>query len=176
MQPKTAKPPALAVGSFTEPQAHARIACAVCGTPLTTARRRSHAQLRHYFHVIRAFHTHWPEYVDQQFGSAEDLRKWAQMKCGHYSVAARIPLSGEQSIAQLGSRMGLIIQAAFAGAGQYAWPKIVGDELLIYVPKSIAFGRLSHSEATTLFNVVVALLEATSGLTHDDVMAAAEAA
>jgi hypothetical protein len=123
--------------------------------------------------MLKAFHHHWPEGHPEQFYDAAEFRAWAQMKCGHYRIAQRIPLSqaGPLGAVSQRERLALVIDAAFRSAGTYAWSRVVGNDLVIYVPKSIAYDKLSHGDATRLFGDVESFLESETGLDAHQVMA-----
>lgn len=146
--------------------------CPHCGCEIEAAnKRRSVPQLRRYFAMIRAYHHHWPESHAQQFTSPEELRAWLQMKAGHRTIAARIPLAGINR-----DKAALIAEAAIRAAGSYAVPVVHGSDLIVFVPKSIAFSRIGPAEAGRLFDEVAAVAEAETGLKADDVLKETEAA
>ena len=149
--------------------------CPVCDTPANES-ARSVPQLRRYFKLIRAYFNHWPEAHDRQFFDAEKLRKWAQMKCGHYEIGTRIPLvqAGSDGSIRNRERLKLIVSAAIHGAGSDSEADIRGDELVIFRPKSIPFHKLPHSEACRIMDEVESFLEAETGLKSDQVLRESE--
>lgn len=122
-------------------------------------------QIRRYFAMIKAAFHHWPESHETQFASEEEARKWLQMKAGHREIGARIPLVGlnkDKAVA--------LVEAAIRASGSYAVPVMHGGDLVVFVPKSIAFGKLSHLAACTLFDDVAAVIENEIGVPADRLM------
>lgn len=138
--------------------------CPHCGGDLTNA-KRSVPQHRRYFAMVRAYFHHWPENHETQFASEEECRKWLQMKAGHRVIAARIPLAGINK-----DKAAMIAEAAIRAAGSFAVPVVHGTDLVVFVPKSIAFGKLGHQSACALFDDVAAVAEAETGLNAETVM------
>ena len=135
------------------------------------AKPRSPEQHRRYFALINAAFTHWPESHERQFASAEELRKWLQMKCGHREVGASIPLTGMQK-----ERAMLLAEAAIRAAGAYAVPIIHGDTLVVFRPKSISFDKLAHKKACALFDEVAAFIEHEMGISAETLLKETEGA
>jgi hypothetical protein len=134
--------------------------CPHCGCDIgVTDSKRSVPHLRRYFALIRAAFHHWPEAHAVQFVTEEEFRKWVQMKAGHREVGARIPLIGLNK-----DRAVALAEAAIRAAGSYAVPVMHGNDLVVFVPKSIAFGKLSHLAACDLFNSVAEVITAETGL------------
>ena len=134
--------------------------CAVCGTAQDDPdAKRSVQHLRRYFSLIRATFHHWPEAHARQFASAEELRSFLQMAAGHREVGASIPLAGVNK-----DRAVLLAEAAIRAAGSYAMPVIFRDQLVIWRPRSIAFGRLSHMQAVDLFQAVEDVIAKETGI------------
>ena len=141
--------------------------CDVCGcdSEKPDGQPRSVAQIRRYFAVIRAAHTHWPEIHRAQFASPEECRAWLQMRAGYREVGAQIPMAGMSK-----ERAMLLAEAAIRGAGSYAMPVIHGDVLVIFKPKSIAFGKMSHVAFCALASAVELVIEQETGIRVDDLM------
>ena len=138
--------------------------CPACGCVIDRE-PRSLAQHRRYFAMVRAAYYHWPEYHSTQFDNEEQCRKWLQMKAGHREVAATIPLDGiSKDVAMM------LAEAAIKAAGSYAVPVIHGDTLVIWRPKSIAFGKLKHREACRLFDDVASVIKAETGLDPEEML------
>lgn len=120
---------------------------------------------------MRAAYHHWPEQHANQFSSAEELRKWVQMKAGHREISARIPLTGvRKEIAEM------LAAASIRAVGEYAVPLVHGSELIIWKPKSIAFATLGHKAFCDLNNEIDDVLKAEIGLTGDQLLQHSEAA
>lgn len=142
--------------------------CPHCGCEIDLGPKsapRSVDQHRRYFGLIRAVFHHWPEAHQYQFSSAEELRAFLQMKAGHREIGARIPLVGVNR-----ERAMLLAEAAIRAAGSYAVPVLHGDTLVVFKPKSIAFGKLSHAAFCALNNAVDEVIRAETGLDPDQVL------
>jgi hypothetical protein len=141
--------------------------CPECGAVIDAAEKtpRSVPQLRRYFALVRAVYEHWPEHHARQFASAEECRKWLQIRAGHYETGAAIPLTGTSK-----ERAVMLAEAAIRAAGSYAEPVIHGDTLVIRRPKSIAFGRLGHAAACRLMADVDEVIRAETGLDPDQML------
>lgn len=136
-------------------------------------RPRSVPQHRRYFKMVSAFHQHWPEWHPNQFARPEHLRKWAQMKCGHFEERGRI---GRNQFGADAERFIMGARWLVDLVGAYVIPVVKGDDIIIYVPKSISFNKLPHNEAVRLMGDVEAFLEDQSGLKADDVLRETEQA
>lgn len=147
--------------------------CPHCGGDLDvgTGKPRSLEQHRRYFAVIRAVFHHWPEAHETQFGDETECRKWLQMKAGHREIGARIPLVGINR-----ERAMLVVEAAIRAAGSYAVPVIHGFTLVVFKPKSIAFGKLDHKAFCKLNDEIDAVIKAETGLDADQLLKEHEAA
>ena len=134
--------------------------CPHCGCDVeATDKKRSVPHLRRYFALVRAAYHHWPESHDVQFSDVTEARKFLQMKAGHREIGARIPMVGLNK-----DRAVALVEAAIRAAGSYAIPVMHGGDLVVFVPKSIAFGKLSHLAACALFNDVADVVKAETGL------------
>lgn len=142
--------------------------CPHCGCELTQStggKPRSVEQIRRYFALVKQAFLHWPEAHERQFSSAEELRKWLQMKAGWREVGAQIPLAGMSK-----ERAMLLAEAAIRGAGSFAFPVIHGSTLVVFRPKSISFGTMPHAEFTRLTHEVEAVIERETGISVADLM------
>lgn len=152
----------------------AKIHCPQCGCEFDEelkGKPRSLDQHRRYFGVMRAAFHHWPETHDRQFGDAEELRAWVQMKAGYREIAAQIPLVGINR-----EKAMLIVEAAVRAAGSYAVPVIHGDTLVIFKPKSIAFRSLPHPAFCDLNNAVDEVIKTEIGIDADTLLKETERA
>ena len=68
------------------------------------------------------------------------------------------------------------IEAAIRASGSYAVPVMHGGDLVVFVPKSISFGKLSHLAACALFDGVAAVIEAEIGIPADRLLQETEKA
>ena len=59
-------------------------ACADC--PARNRKPRSYIQHKRYFALIKAVLHQWPESHERQFPNETALRKWLQMKAGHFTT------------------------------------------------------------------------------------------
>lgn len=140
--------------------------CPHCGCEIEASdKRRSLPHLRRYFALIRAAYHHWPETHATQFSDETECRKWLQMKAGHREIGARIPLVGMNK-----DRAVALVEAAIRAAGSYAVPLMHGGDLVVFVPRSIAFGKLSHLAACDLFNSVADVIKAETGIDADKLL------
>lgn len=141
--------------------------CPECGCVISDkgGKLRSIEQHRRFFGLIRAVYHHWPETHETQFGDETECRKWLTMKAGHREIGARIPLVGVNR-----ERAMLLAEAAIRAAGSYAVPILHGDTLVVFKPKSIAFGKLSHAAFCALNNAVDEVIRAETGLDPDQVL------
>lgn len=146
--------------------------CPHCGCEIVKAGKpRSVEQLRRYFAMVRLAFENWPENNERQFASVEECRKYLQMKAGHREIGASIPLTGISK-----ERAVILAEASVRAAGAYAVPVIHGDALVVFRPKSIAFGKLSHHDFCKLNDDVANVIEAETGIKVDDLMKEASAA
>lgn len=146
--------------------------CPHCGCSCDAQERpRSLPQLRRYFAMIRAALMHWPETADVQFSSDEEGRKYLQMRAGWRDVGARIPLSGVKPDA---ARM--LVAAAIAGAKAHAWPVVHGNQLIVWVPRSIAFHNMGPQEFGQLSDAVADVVKDMTGLDVETLMRETERA
>lgn len=142
--------------------------CPECGAVFSEEKKgktRSVEQHRRYFGVLRATFLHWPESHPVQFSSEEECRKFLQMKAGHKTVSARIPIVGVSR-----ERAVMLAEASIRAAGSYAVPIAHGGDLVVFVPKSIAFDKLSHLEFCRLSNQVEEVIKAETGLDPDSLL------
>lgn len=143
--------------------------CPHCGCEIdlapTKGKPRSLEQHKRYFGIVRAMFSHWPEAHPVQFSSEHELRAWLQMKAGHKEIVARIPLAGMNR-----ERARTIVEAGIRAAGSYAWPVVHGNDLVIFKPKSIAFGKLSHLAFCALNDAVCDVIKAETGLDPEQVL------
>tara|TARA_R110000868_G_scaffold119408_1_gene316268 strand:+ start:105 stop:557 length:453 start_codon:yes stop_codon:yes gene_type:complete len=142
--------------------------CPCCGcelAPSAGGKARSTDQLRRYFAMIRAAFYHWPEAHKRQFSSAEELRAFLQMKAGHRTVGAQIPMAGMSKKLVM-----LLAEAAIQGAGSYAMPIMHGDTLVIFRPKSVSFAKMAHADFCALSDAVEAIIRAETGLDPDQML------
>jgi len=139
--------------------------CPECGCVLDEDKPRSLPQLRRYFAMIRAFYFHWPKSHGRQFTNETECRKWLQMKAGHREPGASIPLVGMPK-----ERAMFLAEAVIRGAGSYADVEMQGDTLIVYVPRSVAFGKLKHLAACALFDDVATVFHAETGMDPEQVM------
>ena len=144
----------------SNPPVAAKKPCTVCGTIADEAHvNRSTPHLRRYFALIRATYHHWPENHDRAFTNSEECRAYLQIKAGHRTIVATIPLAGIKPQAAM-----IVAEAAMRAAGSNAVPDIQSGQLVIYKPRSIAFGKLSHADAVGLFAEVEDVIRAETGL------------
>ncbi len=146
--------------------------CACCGCDISgNDKPRSLPQLRRFFAMIRAAYHHWPETSEKQFSSDEELRKHLTMRAGWRDVAARIPLVGVNS-----DITKMIVAQAFKAAGTHAWPVVHKSELVIWVPRSIAFHSMGPQEFGQLSDAVAVVIKDMTGLDVEQMLRETESA
>jgi 4'-phosphopantetheinyl transferase EntD len=141
--------------------------CPHCGVEIeaTKGKPRSLDQHRRYIAMIKAAYLHWPETHSVQFSSDEECRKFLQMKAGHFEIAARIPLIGLNK-----ERAKMLAEAAIRAAGSYAVPVVKGNDLVVFVPKSISFQRMTHLAFCALNDVVADVIKTETGIDADTLL------
>lgn len=146
--------------------------CPHCGSSMdANDKPRSLPQLRRYFAMIRATYHHWPETADVQFSTEDECRKHLQMKAGWREVGARIPLVGVNPEAAK-----MLVAAAIAGAKAHAWPVVHKGELIVWIPRSIAFHNMGPQEFGQLSDAVAAVVKDMTGLEVETLMKETERA
>lgn len=145
--------------------------CPHCGCELSKPSRRSVPQLRRYFALIKAAFHHWPESAERQFASPDELRAYLQMKCGYREIGATIPIAGMSK-----ERAMFLAEAAIRAAGSFALPVLHGDTLVIFKPKSIAFGKMMHKDFCKLVDDVDDVIFTETGIRGDQLLLETERA
>lgn len=135
--------------------------CPTCGAT-APGKPRSPEHMRRYFAVMNVIYASWPSAHVEQFSTMDAMRVWLQMKAGHYETF-KIDLQNADPDAAV-----VIAQAAMNVAGSYARARVVGNELVIYKPKSIAFSKLSQHEFTKISGEVEAVILAETGIEITD--------
>lgn len=144
--------------------------CPSCGCDITgNDKPRSLPQLRRYFSMIRAAYHHWPETSDVTFSSEEECRKHLQMRAGWREVGARIPLVGVKPEAAK-----MLAAAAIAGAKAHAWPVVHKSELIVWIPRSIAFHSMGPQEFGQLSDAVSVVIQDMTGMDAETLMRESE--
>lgn len=143
-----------------------------CDTKETAnGKPRSRPQLRRYFAMVKAIFHHWPETAEVQFSSDQECRKYLQMKAGWREIGARVPLVGVNK-----AKVQMIVEAAIRGSGSYAMPVVHKNELIVWVPKSIAFHSMGPQEFGLLSDAVAQVAEQMTGLNVEELMRETERA
>lgn len=142
--------------------------CADC--PARNRKPRSYEQHKRYFAVIRAILPHWPENHARQFANELALRKWLQMKAGHYTTHA-VDLYGIPA-----TKGKLIVESAFEGAAPYSESAVQGRHLVTFNPLSINYDTMGHREFCALNSAIDEIIEAETGLIPDQVLRETERA
>jgi hypothetical protein len=140
--------------------------CPHCDCPIDFENPRSTPQLRRYFGMIRAFHTHWPEAHPEQFDDCDNFRYWLQMKTSpqYRYEKARIPLNGVPENTAL-----LMVRAGMMANEGFAYPKVYNGCVVIWKPKSIAYEKMPHADFCKLSDEIAVTFEAETGLNAKDV-------
>lgn len=137
--------------------------CPTCGAK--TKNIRSPEQHKRYFAVLAAAYYYWPETHAKQFGNKDEFRYWIQMEAGHREARARVSLKGKRRKDAL-----LVAEATISGLKGYSVPEIVGSDLVIYGPKSIAYENLGQAKFSELNNEVDGILQIAMGLTGEQLL------
>ena len=146
--------------------------CVCCGCDITgNDKPRSLPQLRRYFAMIRAAFHHWPETSEVQFSSEDEARKWLTMRAGWREVGARIPLVGVKPEAAK-----MLVAAAISGAKAHAWPVVHKNELIVWIPRSIAFHSMGPQEFGQLSDAVAVVIKDMTGMDSEVLMRETERA
>lgn len=147
--------------------------CPHCGCSIEKpgGKPRSWQQLKRYFAMVRSAFSHWPETADRQFASEEELRKFLQMSAGWRDVGARIPLIGLNV-----ERAKMLAEAAIRASGSYAMPVVHKGELIVWVPRSIAFHSMGPAEFGQLSDAVAAVIRQETGMDPDQMLKETESA
>lgn len=104
------------------------------------------------------------------FANETALRKWLQMKAGHHTSKS-IDLYGIPA-----KKAQLIVQAALDAAEPYSEARVIGQNLIIFSPKSIDYGSLGHKAFCELNDAVDAVIRAETNLDPDQVLRETEKA
>ena len=146
--------------------------CPCCGYNLSAkAKPRSLEQHKRFFALMNAVYTHWPESHERQFANVEELRSFLTIKAGYRIVGAEIPLTGMSKEKAL-----FIVEAGIRGAGSYAIPVFYKDKLIIFKPKSIAFGNMTPADFNALNDAVSTVIEQETGIPAEQILRETEAA
>ncbi len=142
--------------------------CPICETKLPlTGKPRSLDQHRRFFAMVRAAYHHWPETHDEQFSDETDCRKYLTMKAGWRDIASKTRLTGIKEDKAL-----LLATAVLSGLPRdlCARPVLHNGMLIVWIPRSIAFDKMPHSEFCALSDAVQDVIEAETGAKIDDLM------
>ena len=144
--------------------------CPHCGSSMdANDKPRSLPQMRRFFGIIRAAFHHWPETAEVQFANEEEARKWLTMRAGWRDVGARIPLVGVKPEAAK-----MLAAAAIAGAKAHAWPVVHKSELIVWIPRSIAFHSMGPQEFGQLSDAVSVVIKDMTGMDAEQMMRESE--
>ena len=144
--------------------------CPHCGSSMdANDKPRSLPQMRRFFGIIRAAFHHWPETAEVQFANEEEARKWLTMRAGWRDVGARIPLVGVKPEAAK-----MLAAAAIAGAKAHAWPVVHKSELIVWIPRSIAFHSMGPQEFGQLSDAVSVVIQDMTGMDAETLMRESE--
>ena len=157
-----------AMAAMPPPPERAEPNCPTCKRPMGSP--RSWQQHKRYFAVIKAIHFMWPESHERQFPDETALRKWLQMKAGHFTTTTvalyGIPLSKAR----------LIVQSALDGAEPYSEAVVQAGHLIVMTPKSINFDSLGHKAFCRLNDEIDAVIFAETGFDPEQVLKGTERA
>ena len=137
--------------------------CPTCGRT-EPGKPRSPEHHRRFFGLCKAAWEHWPSGHVEQFANPEELRKWLTLKSGHYTTT-RIDLAGADPAQAV-----ILAEAAMRAAGTYARARVIGHELVVFRPDSIAFQKLDQHAFTKLNAEVETVLELEAGLKASELL------
>lgn len=117
--------------------------------------------------MVRQAYLHWPETHEEQFSNEEDCRKYLTMKAGWRDIASKTNLTGIREDKAI-----LLASAVLSGLPKNigARPVIHKGQLIIWVPRSIAYDKMPHLEMCALSDEVGSVIEAETGMKLDDLM------
>lgn len=143
--------------------------CPICESklPVTGGKPRSYDQHKRFFAMVRQAFLHWPENHPEQFSNEEDCRKYLTMKAGWRDIASKTTLTGIREDKAI-----LLASAVLTGLPKNigARPVIHKGQLIVWVPRSIAYDKMPHLEMCALSDAVGAVIEAETGIKIDDLM------
>ena len=143
--------------------------CNVCGSKVQplNGKPRSYDQHKRFFAMCKAAFDHWPEQHAEQFSDATDCRKYLTMKAGWRDIASKINLTGIREDKAI-----LLATAVLSGLPKncYARPVLHNGQLIVWVPKSIAYDKMPHLEMCALSDAVAEVIEAETGMKIEDMM------
>lgn len=151
------------------------VTCPFCSASFVPGRKaRSTPHHRRFFQLIRAAYQNWPSGHSQQPTSSEVLRKWLIAEAGYVDELRISPAPG---LTSRDSRIRLesdvwtrqTIQRIVA-VHPDSWVKRDGKDVVIVIPRSIAFDKMSQSEFTDLYAAVAAVIYRETGLDADELV------
>ncbi len=149
------------------------ICCPACSHEFKpNSNKRSTPQHRRFFGMIKAAHQNWPERYEFQPRDVKELRKWLTAKAGFvHSIVIEPPpdvIATEPSAKKLAMLwMEQSVTAATRGH-EHCWIKRHGDNIVVFVPKSISFHEMGHQEFGLLNDKVSDKIEGIVGLSGDE--------
>lgn len=142
--------------------------CPVCDSKLPlTGKPRSYEQHKRFFAMCRQAYLHWPETHDEQFSNETDCRKYLTMKAGWRDIASKVTLTGIREDKAI-----LLATAVLSGLPKdlYARPVLHNGQLIVWVPRSIAYATMPHLEFCALSDAVSEVIEAETGIKVEDML------
>ena len=106
-----------------------------------------------------------------QFADRTECRKWLTMKAGYRTLALHMPVSGMKPALAV-----IVATAAMRAAGAHAVAVEHKGSLCVWVPKSIAFHKMSHLDFCALNDAVEQVIKEELGVTGDELLDQARAA
>ena len=134
---------------------------------MNAASKRSIAQHRRFFAVIKAAHDHWPESHPFQPDSSEHLRAWLLVRAKHCDIKS-FDMTNDASEA---AKLLPIITAVMLR--KHCWARANGSELQVCVPRSIAITgehAVGHLEFCDINRDVDDIIRAETGLDPDQLL------
>jgi|DEB0MinimDraft_4_1074332.scaffolds.fasta_scaffold00017_38 hypothetical protein len=135
---------------------------------------RSTPQHRRFFGMIKAAHQNWPERYEFQPRDVAELRKWLTAKAGfvHRTVIEPPPeiIAANPAAKKLAMLwMEQSVTAASRGH-EHCWIRRHGENIVVFVPKSISFHEMGQQVFGLLNDEVSNVIESIVGLSGDELL------
>jgi len=125
---------------------------------------RSLDQHKRFFAVIAATFHHWPHSHSFKPKDSEHLRAWLLVRAGHCFIHEFEVGDKADEFAKLIPIIGFMMFRC------HSWTKVIGYNVAVCVPRSIAFERLGHNAFCALNDDVDQIIRAETGLEPDQLL------
>ena len=137
--------------------------CPECGCLFkirTRGKDRSSPQHRRFFGLITAAFKHWPDRSEFKPRDPEHLRAWLLCKVDYCDVTQTIRCETTNPTTLVS-----ILTASFAAAKANAFVEADDNRVMVIVPRSVSFEKLSHVAACVVMDLCEQVIESETGLT-----------